>query len=332
MLSNCDDGNSTAKDWRSLQLTDEYLTSSSGYIIATAIDRAFVEPACVLLASIAANADIAEADLVVYGLGLTQRDRDCLAQSCNAMGNKLSVIDLGSAANRLKKLPVTLTVPSVVAYARMLVPEILPHSASRLLYLDSDIVVIDSLRPLFETKLAGAIIGAVPDTTAPWVDLSFRSDVLKLSDPNFYFNSGVLLIDVEAWQNQGLTQKAFAFNENLPPDTRLSYPDQDVLNAVLADSWLPLDRRWNFFGLADQGPMNLQRYLEEATIVHFASGKKPWLNGSTHPGKQIYLDHRKLTPFAQIPLDSLVKHRLKQFLRSPFTTAKNLFLRWLRLK
>ncbi len=158
-----------------------------------------------LLASIAANADVAEAGLVVYGLGLTQRDRDRLAKSCGAMEGKLSVIDLGSAADRLKKLPVTLTVPSVVAYARMLVPGILPHSASRLLYLDSDVVVIGSLRPLFETKLAGAIIGAVPDTTAPG-GLSFRSDVLNYLI-RIFTNSGAVY-RCRGLQNQGLTKRS----------------------------------------------------------------------------------------------------------------------------
>jgi lipopolysaccharide biosynthesis glycosyltransferase len=306
------------------------MVSPSPYIIATAIDRAFVEPACVLLASIAANADVPETGLVIYGLGLTPHDRDCLAKSCGAMANKLSVVDLDFAANRLKKLPVTLTVPSVVAYARMLVPSILPYSTSRLLYLDSDIVVINSLRPLFETNLAGSIVAAVPDAISPSLDLSFRSDVLKLSNPRHYFNSGVLLIDAEAWRKEDLTEKAFSFVDSLPPGTRLFFPDQDVLNAVLADSWLPLDRKWNFFIQIDEGPLNLQRYRSEATVVHFASGEKPWVSGSTHPGRQFYLDHRKLTPFAKVPMDSRAKHRLNQFLRSPITTVKNLSLRLLR--
>ena len=304
------------------------MVSPSSYTIATAIDRAFVEPACVLLASIAANADVAEADLVVYGLGLTQEDRDRLTKSCGAMASKLSVVDLKFAAGRLKRLPVTLAVPSVVAYARMLVPSMLPHSVSRLLYLDSDIVVIATLRPLFETEFAGAIVGAVPDTISPWVDLSFRSEVLRLPNPRFYFNSGVLLIDVEAWQKANVTEKAFAFIDDLPSATKLSFPDQDVLNSVLANSWLPLDRKWNFFQIADE-PSNLQRFLSEATVVHFASGKKPWVSGSTHPGRQLYLDHRKLTSFAQAPLESPTKQRFNQFIRSPISTIINLSLRLL---
>jgi lipopolysaccharide biosynthesis glycosyltransferase len=306
------------------------MISPGPYVIATAIDRAFVEPACVLLASIAANADVPEAGLVIYGLGLTQHDRDCLAKSCGPMANRLSIVDLDFAAGRLKKLPVTLTVPSVVAYARMLVPSILPYSTSRLLYFDSDIVVINSLRPLFETNLTGAIVGAVPDASSPSLDLSFRSEVLKLSNPMHYFNSGVLLIDAEAWRMKDLTQKAFSFVDSLAPGTRLFFLDQDVLNAVLADSWLPLDRKWNFFILSDEKPLNIQRYRSEAAVVHFASGEKPWVSGSKHPGRQFYLDHRKLTPFAGVPMNSRTKYRMNQFLRSPITTIKNLALRLLR--
>jgi lipopolysaccharide biosynthesis glycosyltransferase len=297
------------------------------YLIATAIDRAFVEPACVLLASIAANAAVREAGLVVYGLGLAQRDRDYLTASCGRMADKLLIVNLDFAVDRLKKLPITLSVPSVVAYARMLVPDSLPCKASRLLYLDSDIVVVDDLRPLFETRLEGAVLAAVLDPVPPWIDRPFRSEVLKLPDPEFYFNSGVLLIDVEAWHRERVTQRAFEFSDNLSPGTRLLYPDQDILNAILSSCWLPLDRKWNYF--KHDEAMNLQQFRSEAAIVHFASGKKPWLSGSTHPAKQIYLDHRKLTPFAEEPLGSPAKHRLNQFIRSPMATIRKVSSRLL---
>jgi lipopolysaccharide biosynthesis glycosyltransferase len=298
------------------------------YMIATAIDRAFVEPACVLFASIVANAAVPEAALVVFGLGLTSSDRDYLAKSCGKMADKLSVVDLDFAAKRLKKLPVTLAVPSVTAYARVIVPSLLPRAAARLLYLDSDIVVTGSLTALFETNLAGAVLAAVPDHIPPGIDHSFRSEVLKLPDPEFYFNSGVLLIDVEAWQKNAITEMAFNFYESVPASTKLWYPDQDILNSILCHRWLPLDRRWNYFrGVED---VDLQRFRSEATIVHFASGKKPWVSGSTHPARQIYLDHRKLTPFADKSLDSAAKYRLNQFLRSPISTVKNLSARLLR--
>jgi lipopolysaccharide biosynthesis glycosyltransferase len=295
------------------------------YLIATAIDAAFVEPACVLLASIAANAAVREANLVVYGLGLTQRDRDYLTKSCGAMADRLSFIDLDFAASRLKKLPVTLNVPSVVAYARMLVPSLLPRTASRLLYLDSDIVVMESLRPLFETSLTGAIVAAVPDPVPPWIDRPFRSEVLKLPDPEFYFNSGVLLIDVEAWQREAVTERAFEFTCDLPGGAKLLYPDQDILNAILSNRWHPLDRKWNFFNGAD-GPMDPQQF-RIAAIVHFASGKKPWVSGSTHPARQIYLEYRQRTPFAGRAMNSLAKHRLNQFLRSPAATLRTFSMR-----
>ena len=52
---------------------------------------------------------------------------------------------------------------SKIAYARCLLPEIFPETISKVLYLDADIVVLDDLRPLWETDLEGCVLGAVED-------------------------------------------------------------------------------------------------------------------------------------------------------------------------
>jgi lipopolysaccharide biosynthesis glycosyltransferase len=289
-------------------------------IVATAIDREYVEPSSVLLSSIAQNGQIDDAELLIYGLGLTSRDRDNLAKSCGRLAKNLSFVDLKSVEGRLKNLTTTLTVPSVVAYARMLVPPMLPASASRLLYLDSDTLVTGNLRPLFETDLGDAIVTAVQDPTAPWVDLSFRTDVLGLADPHYYFNSGVLLIDVNKWKDEQITEKLFALLERLPPGTRLPFLDQDLLNAVLHGRWLQVERKWNFFATGD----DFEKNKDEAVVMHFASGKKPWFKGSTHPGRDIYLEQRRQTPYRDVPLRSLSGKRFKLLVRSPVSTVRNL--------
>lgn len=250
---------------------------SGKFLIATAIDRNFVEPACVLLASIAANAAVPDAELLVFGVGLKDSDHKKLRESCGVIANKLSIVDLAFAIEHLKRLPTTLNVPSVAAFARLLVPSWLPPTARRLLYLDSDIVVIDSLRPLFDTPLGDAIVAAVPDLVAPFVDRSFRTDVLKLPNPEFYFNSGVVLLDVEAWQRQSITKETLDFIARLPARTKLMFPDQDVLNAVLVGRWYPLENKWNYFKI--DSTTDLRQIQSEAAVVHYASGHKPWVSG-----------------------------------------------------
>jgi lipopolysaccharide biosynthesis glycosyltransferase len=185
-------------------------------------------------------------------------------------------------------------------------------------------VVTASLRPLFETNMERAIVAAVGDPTAPWVDLSFRSEVLNLTDPKFYFNSGVLLINVDRWKNENITDKLFCYLEQLPSSAKLHFPDQDLLNAVLQGRWRQLSRKWNFFETDEAGAPSVDKYDREAVIVHFASGKKPWFKGSTHPARQLYLDHRQNTPFRDLPLKSLTRKRLKLLVRAPLSTLKNL--------
>jgi len=291
-------------------------------IVAVAIDRAFVEPASVVFASIAENADIPDCSLVVLGLGLNDKDKDIIRQSSGHMSDRCSFVDLKQVEGRLKNLPVTLAVPSVVSYARLLGPDLLKGRSERLLYLDSDIVVQGSLRPLLDMTLETNVVAAVPDQPGNEAMQSYRRDELKLQDPSRYFNSGVLLIDVAKWNAGQYTEKAFDFIANYTGGS-FHYLDQDVINAIMQGNWKPLPRAWNFFQYGDEPNFNLSNY-SEASIVHFASGMKPWVRNSRHAARELYLHYRKLTPFADKPLMTEKGRRISQVLRSPIGTLKGI--------
>jgi lipopolysaccharide biosynthesis glycosyltransferase len=289
-------------------------------IVATALDRAYLEPACVFLASIARNGDLADARLVVYGLNLTKEDGDALRESCGPLAENLSIVDLAFAGQRLKALPVNWWVPSVAAYARLLIPDTLAGQADRLLYMDCDIVVNHSLRPLMDMPLDGAVVAAVNDSPAGAQNLIARRDILRLADPNIYFNSGVLLIDLDAWQKQKVSDSAFGFLASLK--TAPYHLDQDALNAVLQNAWKPIDRTWNyFFESTDERRFDIEIY-RAAAVLHFAS-MKPWFADCRHPAKSIYIENRQRTKFADKPLRTQRSERLRQFRHSPISTVRN---------
>jgi hypothetical protein len=52
---------------------------------------------------------------------------------------------------------------SKMTYARLLIPELFPATVSKVLYLDSDLLALGDLGPLWRTDLAGAVVAAVPD-------------------------------------------------------------------------------------------------------------------------------------------------------------------------
>ena len=105
----------------------------------------------------------------------------------------------------------------------------------------------------------------------------------------FYFNAGLMLIDVAAWRREGVEQKCFEFLSHYVPQ----WHDQDTLNAVLASRVKLLPLEWNymighlekpkriFWGWRGQPNLayNKQQYLQakgRAKVLHYICARKPW--------------------------------------------------------
>lgn len=121
-------------------------------------------------------------------------------------------------------------------YQRILLGECLPDDISRVIYLDGDTLVRQDLGLLWATDLCGHMLAAVEDLS--------RSACKILGVSRFeYFNSGVLLMDLEAWRAERIHWKIAEYAEENAH--KLRYVDQCSLNAVLAGRWLRLHPRWN---------------------------------------------------------------------------------------
>ena len=84
-----------------------------------------------------------------------------------------------------------------LAYLPLLLP-----SLRRLLWLQTDTLVLDDVRKLYDTPLLGAPIGAVPDCTRPQgsrFNTTRVSMVGSLSRDACLFDSGVMLVDLQQW-------------------------------------------------------------------------------------------------------------------------------------
>src|SRR6266568_2780000 len=76
---------------------------------------------------------------------------------------------------------------------RIMAPELL-GGLDRILYLDADIIAVDSVAPLWDVDLDGAIVAAV--TNVPEPHHANRPRQLGLPESQEYFNSGVMLMDL----------------------------------------------------------------------------------------------------------------------------------------
>jgi UDP-D-galactose:(glucosyl)LPS alpha-1,3-D-galactosyltransferase len=164
------------------------------------------------------------------------------------------------------------------------------------LYLDADILVVGDVRPLLREDLLGAPLAAVRDPTQPTLALASSAlpgwQRLGLSAQREYFNTGVLLLDLDECRRSGVFSEARRFLRDHPDN--VAFPDQDALNWSAGDRWKRLERRWNTFALSpvlsvhpeyvhEAEPVMalnvLLRDESEAFLLHYFGSAKPWEAG-----------------------------------------------------
>lgn len=158
---------------------------------------------------------------------------------------------------------------------------------NKVLYLDGDTVTLTDVAQLFDTDVDGYLLAAAPDICGQGgyfrpdgLEAHYRRDILKMSDPELYFNSGVLVINCSAFRSR------FTMETVLDKATAYKWKthDQDVLNSLCSGNvhWLPLS--WNFIEVMWGKEFLPERYLRmfnEARraplLYHYASDLKPWV-------------------------------------------------------
>lgn len=173
----------------------------------------------------------------------------------------------------LEGFPVVGRYPSIT-WTRVLVEDVVSPEVEKVLYLDADVLVRRSLDPLLSISLRPSVAAAVIDPAFPTHGARGADYARALGVPpgTPYFNSGVLLIDVEGWSRHGVGEKVSAVvrRRSVP----LDFVDQDALNAVLLGRWRELDPKWNSAATADAA---------DPSIVQFVGSPKPWVAGEDGP-------------------------------------------------
>jgi lipopolysaccharide biosynthesis glycosyltransferase len=179
---------------------------------------------------------------------------------------------------------------SAATLMKLLLPQHLAGRYEKILYLDADLIIEDDISALFGLDMGEFAIAAVPtgrtwahvtDRERDWWLAHFRE--LGMTAPFRYFNTGVLLIDVDTWNREELTRRSIEFIRQNPNVCYL--PDEDALNAVLDGNLLELSPVWN--APPYRMRINSNEDLQPA-IVHYIGPAKPWLRFKK--GKGLFQD------------------------------------------
>ena len=159
-------------------------------------------------------------------------------------------------------------------YYRLILPDLLPD-LERIIYLDSDLLVLRDPAELFDMPFDGASCMAVVTKVSP--DHARRVGI----PPERYFNSGVLVFSPAQWKRAGCADR---FKECIAQYAdRLKYPDQDILNIVFQSEVRFLHPRWNIITstfrnepVACYTAEQIMDALAHPGIAHFTGSHKPW--------------------------------------------------------
>jgi|UPI00035DC8BF lipopolysaccharide biosynthesis glycosyltransferase len=190
----------------------------------------------------------------------------------------------------------TLTWVSQATYLRLFIPELLPEHFEKAIYLDCDLQVEENLKKLWEEEIGEYALLAVQDLGVPYVSSPLgiaKYQELGLAPNTPYFNAGVLVINLRQWRAENVGQRVLEYLRKYGQEVRLG--DQEGLNAVLANKWGMLDRKWNlishiyFYDFWDDSTYKREigaireELITKPYIFHFAGGSKPWQIGCEHP-------------------------------------------------
>ncbi|XP_020235441.1 probable galacturonosyltransferase-like 1 [Cajanus cajan] len=172
-------------------------------------------------------------------------------------------------------------------YARSYLPNLLPLCVKRVVYLDSDLVLVDDIAKLAKTPLHKNAVLAAPEycnanftsyfTPTFWSNPSLS---LTFADRNAcYFNTGVMVIHLERWRLGDYTTK---IEEWMEVQKRMRIYELGSLPPfllVFAGNIVPVDHRWNQHGLGGDNFRGLCRDLHPGpvSLLHWSGKGKPWV-------------------------------------------------------
>jgi lipopolysaccharide biosynthesis glycosyltransferase len=244
-------------------------------------ERYFQGLYCAIASALSQMASRRTVDVRVLDGGISQTSKNLLSRLAGRFGQSV----------RLEFVPVDDSVfsgatlgphKSHMAYCRILLPRAL--DVPRLIYLDCDVLVFRDLSELFDLKLSsGKILAAVRDseTLSLGADSGIVTDAMKLPPQSAYFNSGVMLMNLDELRKQHFFERSVEFLNSRSGKYR--FWDQSAINFLLHGQIDELPEYWN----RASWRFDAQQNNDLDCVLHYTTCA-PWLGGTRGPAQVLF--------------------------------------------
>lgn len=218
---------------------------------------------------------------------------------------------------------------SLECYFRLASPLLLKHY-KKIIYTDADLVFRTDPAALYAVDVSGYPLAACKDlmwgmmlnmkSSRNW--LKYAEQTLKLEKPYEYFNTGVMLLNVEEFNRCDYSYRVL----KMAAETQYRILEQDALNAFFQTGIKYLDSAWNFPTLHRQfatswefmpmrSALQYEADAQAPRIIHWAGGFKPW----QYPDEDkayLWWEYARQTPFYEEILQRMADARCRLLRRN----------------
>jgi len=203
----------------------------------------------------------------------------------------LTVVVISDAIFQL--MPVTNTFTASV-YFRLLAP-IIFDDYKFILYVDADIIAINSVSELLRNNVPLSVACCVVKEPCDQAKLSCDVGI----NEGTYFNSGMMYINTEVWNENNVSQKAYQCL--IKKGSSFKYFDQDALNIVLQGNVEFIESKYNKQIKAGHTKADMCFLPSDDTVLlHYVGKDKPWQKWNQQRFSCFYKNYLAISPWRDV--------------------------------
>lgn len=243
--------------------------------ILVTLDKNYLKHLVVMLYSLLKSNSNVKIDVYVMNSSLTNEDFSYIETNINS--DMIDVIDIKIDNKMLSDAPITDRYPKEMYY-RIFAAKYLPKNIDKIIYLDPDLVIINSLEKLYNMNLGDYFFAAASHV---WGPISLFNKIRLQMEEDIYINSGVMLMNLKSLRKHQNVKEVYKFIEK--NKNYLMLPDQDVISGLYSSKILPLDpyiynmtERLLTFKRVNKLHVNLKWIKDNTVVIHYCGRNKPW--------------------------------------------------------
>lgn len=270
--------------------------------IAFGADNPYAQHLGITIASLLANLKAGiEPHIYIVTDGISDENKQKISALKSIRNFHLQYINV--SLDDFKDFPLISDHITIATYFRLKLPYLLPD-LSKVIYLDTDLIVDQDISPLWDLDLSDNDWLAA--AAEPGMKPEFLETIGMVQD-DFYFNAGVIVMNLAAMRANGFENHCAEFVRQYR--NAIVFVDQDVLNHVCRNHVKWFDPKFNLvYSYLDKihkldryhTPYTMEQKLNAVTnpaIIHFTGALKPWHYASRNKFSYKYMAYLKLTPW-----------------------------------